>query len=409
MLLYLLLKRDFEIFRLARSTVLHKDELWDSGNTLEWVFCAVRDRLNDLTGMYATRTGRRRYITVRQTSSNSRIRTRRCSFEYSRLRWSAILCDCRARSDLKYLQFKYWHDSSPLWSLDRLRETHYPTSAYNDFEEDPYVDPAVVLNHPLEGFPDTTEYSHMHMHEAVDAERSLEHMCVLLPSSHPCINHLYDFFSLGHWCGFIGEKVLYPSEPMLAITFRQAISKAGQFVASGSTPSGTSWKLVGLIKADPDQDRDGATRYLFTISYAAHFPPKQFEGTLSDNNRILSGTWTLPSGNVHGRFFFKRLTSEAMRFWPSSTELQLGKPRALWRFALRTVQDQVRRRLFSASYFAERQKTRQSYLQIIRSHRKPHTEYDHNATTRCYLSMTPSEARYYSMVDEYRQELSPKH
>lgn len=48
MLLYLLLERDLDIIRLSRSTILHKDELWDSANTLEWVYRAVNDRHRDL-------------------------------------------------------------------------------------------------------------------------------------------------------------------------------------------------------------------------------------------------------------------------------------------------------------------------------------------------------------------------
>ena len=47
-LLYLLLKRDFEIMRIAQHTVLHKDELWDSANTIEWVFQAVGERHRNL-------------------------------------------------------------------------------------------------------------------------------------------------------------------------------------------------------------------------------------------------------------------------------------------------------------------------------------------------------------------------
>lgn len=47
-LLYLLLKRDFEIMRIAQHTVLHKDELWDSANTIDWVFQAIGDRHHNL-------------------------------------------------------------------------------------------------------------------------------------------------------------------------------------------------------------------------------------------------------------------------------------------------------------------------------------------------------------------------
>ena len=40
--------------RLARTTVLHKDELWDSANTLEWVFQAINDRYHNLESARAT-------------------------------------------------------------------------------------------------------------------------------------------------------------------------------------------------------------------------------------------------------------------------------------------------------------------------------------------------------------------
>ena len=53
-LLWLLLRRDFEIFRLCRTTVIHKDELWDSADTLLWIFDAVTDRHKDLEGRSET-------------------------------------------------------------------------------------------------------------------------------------------------------------------------------------------------------------------------------------------------------------------------------------------------------------------------------------------------------------------
>ena len=50
-LLWLLLRRDFEIFRLCRNTVIHKDELWDSADTIVWVFDAINQRHDDLQGV----------------------------------------------------------------------------------------------------------------------------------------------------------------------------------------------------------------------------------------------------------------------------------------------------------------------------------------------------------------------
>ena len=53
-LLYLLLKRDFEIFRICCSKDIHPDELWDSADTIVWTFDAIWLRHNDLEGRRRT-------------------------------------------------------------------------------------------------------------------------------------------------------------------------------------------------------------------------------------------------------------------------------------------------------------------------------------------------------------------
>lgn len=49
-LLYLLLCRDFDIFRLCQTVAVHEDELWDSTDTITWILIAVNLRHNDLEG-----------------------------------------------------------------------------------------------------------------------------------------------------------------------------------------------------------------------------------------------------------------------------------------------------------------------------------------------------------------------
>ena len=51
-LVYLLLKRDVAVFEVAKKTVLHKEELLDSADSLMWVFRAVNYRYLDLSGMF---------------------------------------------------------------------------------------------------------------------------------------------------------------------------------------------------------------------------------------------------------------------------------------------------------------------------------------------------------------------
>ncbi|KAI0762326.1 hypothetical protein C8Q74DRAFT_143012 [Fomes fomentarius] len=358
LLLYLLLNRDLEIFRLARTTVLHKDELWDSANTLDWVFRAVNDRHHNLENLF------------KQQNHDPTQQFKVFAFE----------------------MFNYWHDPTPLWSSDRLRETRYVEVTYNDSEGDCDVYSVDILNHPVENTDDpltVPEYI-----ESTD-DRNARGLLQAI---------------LGHWCGFLGQEGLYPSEPMLSLDLHAATSKPKQFVASGSIPSGTRWKLVGQIRTD-GEDRDGGPTYVFTVTYAARLWPRRFQGTLSDNNRVFSGTWSCMSNNESGNFYFKRLTCDAMRFWPLSMESGGNKARALWHFVLRTIQDQVQRRLLATSRLQQRQEIRQHYLRIIRTEGAvpDGSEEEIEAMRNCYLSMTPSEARYYHMIYEYRQRLVPKH
>lgn len=214
------------------------------------------------------------------------------------------------------------------------------------------------------------------------------------------------YASLGHWCGFVGRPGLYPSEPMLSLDFHAATSKPGHFIASGTTSSGTRWTLVGEAKSNSD----GGNLYSFTITYAARLWPKCFEGALTDDGRVFAGTWSSKSNNEGGSFLFKRLSCDVMRFWPVLPQHQ-GKSRALWTFAIRAVVDRVRRNLWSRTWIEERQEARQQYLRIIRNGDAdlrmsgPATE----DIQRCYLAITPGEARYYHTLHDYQQQLAPKH
>ena len=194
---------------------------------------------------------------------------------------------------------------------------------------------------------------------------------------------------------------------MMSLDLHAATSTENQFIASGSLPIGTRWKLVGEVRLDPI---DQALTYIFTITYAARHWPRRFTGTLSADGRTFSGHWFCTSHRDGGEFFFKRLTCEAMRFWPREDALDANRPRELWRFATAAVRDRVRKQLFSRSHIEERQGVRQRYLQIIRVGEdiRP-SEKERSEVSRCYLSMTPSEARYYRMVHEYRQRIAPKH
>nr|VWO95794.1 Zn(2)-C6 fungal-type domain-containing protein [Ganoderma boninense] len=198
---------------------------------------------------------------------------------------------------------------------------------------------------------------------------------------------------------------------MVSFDLHAARFKENQFVASGISHTGTRWKLVGVA----EQGADGRATYIFTVTYAARFGPRRFCGALTDNGRVFSGTWSRMSHNDDGIFYLKKLSCDAMRFWPSLDDLDLNKPRSLWRFAIRAVLDQVRRRLFAKSRLRERLATRRHYVQLIRANLDglplslTESGEELERAKQCLFAMTPSEAQFYRMVYEYRQRLAPKH
>lgn len=204
---------------------------------------------------------------------------------------------------------------------------------------------------------------------------------------------------------------MYPSHPMISFDIHASAFKEDQFVASGISHTGTRWKLVGAV----EQHADGRPIYTFTVTYAARFGPRRFCGTLGDHGRVFSGLWTCITRKDDGIFYLKRLSCDAMRFWPPLNDLDINKPKSLWQFATRAVLDQVRRRLLAKSRLRERLATRRRYIQLIRidleglalSFTGPEAGLEE--TRRCLLAMTPSEARFYRMVYEYRLRLAPKH
>ncbi|KAI0770883.1 hypothetical protein BD413DRAFT_613421 [Trametes elegans] len=354
-LLYLLLKRDYEIVRLARTVVIHKDELWDSTDTLRWVFRAVSKRCVDLENLF------------KQQNLDPAQQFKVFSSEL----------------------FRYWHDPSPLWSTDRLREAHFLEPQYNDAEEDQLIDATQLLNHPV----DYTENplaspQFVPIHEDIRAMEPLKSI-------------------LGQWSGYIGGTSMFPSEPMLSFHLHASASSPIEFVTSGAVPIGTRYRLKGVVTPD---GANGAL-YTFTIEYAARFWPVSFKGRLGDDGRELSGTWSCKHDGKEGKFFLRQLPPDAMRFWPLPADGLPNKTQVLWQFAICAVRDQVHRKMLSLRLLRARQAVRQRYLAVIRATESergvelPDTE----ALALCYRRMTPSEARYFYMMYESRRRISPKH
>ncbi|PIL29961.1 hypothetical protein GSI_07872 [Ganoderma sinense ZZ0214-1] len=352
-LLYLLLKRDFEIMRLARTQCLHVDELYDSMCTILWVFEAVNDRHDDLADLFK----HQKLDPVQQFKI--------FAFE----------------------MFKYWHQEEELWSVKKLKEATFLEVPYDDSVEAQGVDPATLINHPLQS---TEELFHAHQFVETETDQQAD----------PAIRKI-----LGHWSGFCARGDTYPSQAMVALDLHVSTTDTKEFYCKGIAPNGTDWSLSGQCAVS----EDGKTQYNFTISFAARFDTQFFSGQLDESGTALSGSWGFDDSKPFA-FIFKRLSSEVMRFYPTPSELAANKPRALWRFAISATIAQACGKMGSWEWLRKRWQTGQRYAElVIRKTISPLTAEETTELSSCQRSMTPEEARLYQIFRDLRERSIPVH
>ncbi|KAI0752480.1 hypothetical protein C8Q80DRAFT_1146274 [Daedaleopsis nitida] len=231
-LFYLLSQRHFEIFRISRTTVIHKDELWDAVDTIEYVMDAVLWRYNDLQAVFKQQ----------QFDADQQFKV--------------------FASEL----FDYFHDRQQYWSLKNLRKIEFTDVEYDDAKEDQNVDPSKILNYPsasddLYTVPNDvlTETDN----NADDAVRMI----------------------LGRWYGFFGAN-RWPRGCMVTFCFHASADR-NAYEASDVAALGTSFTILGGYTIEDD----GKVEYRFSITYAARLIKRYFRGALDEDGFTLSGSW----------------------------------------------------------------------------------------------------------------------
>lgn len=86
-LLYLLLERHFEIIRVCQTRTVHKNELWDASNTLDFLFDAVETRVEILQCWFCFPLLQRNMMCLHQQLSNSKSSTRSSNSNRSQMVW----------------------------------------------------------------------------------------------------------------------------------------------------------------------------------------------------------------------------------------------------------------------------------------------------------------------------------
>ncbi|KAH9894903.1 hypothetical protein C8Q73DRAFT_644952 [Cubamyces lactineus] len=351
-LLYLLLKRDFEIFRLCQKMIIHKDELWDAADTIVWVFDAVAYRHNDLEALFK----QQRLDPVQQFKSYA--------------------------NEL----FDYWHDDSKFMSLENLRELEWTEFEYVEENEEQNVESKTILNYPSA------------VHNLYNIPED-----IVSDSDAMADNDVKSI--LGRWHGLIGAE-RWPITAIVSFCFH-ASADSNTYEASDVAAHGTGYTIHGsYTKKD-----DGTIEYNFSRTYIARLRKTYFTGTLDEDGERLSGSWGYSETEKPYRFiFWKNVPPETLIARPPPSEFEENKTKALWKYALTAVHNEVRRKMFSWSFLKGRRAIRQEYLALLENE-------SNNLTTLADLdrfavldrTATCEDVRCFYVLSDYQRRSVPTH
>ncbi|KAF7297297.1 hypothetical protein MIND_00962900 [Mycena indigotica] len=360
-MLYLLLKRDFEIFRICQKKVIHPDELWDSADTIGWVLSAARERVELLDS----------------TFQNQKVDAAQQFKTYA------------------HGIFQYLHDSSGLWDAKVVLSTEFPDYPYDDALENQDVDLEKILNYPIGS-------------EKLDFAAYNE-----VPPSSPKSSSIRPSSALkavlGSWNGFTYTPAsnIVPSSGMISMHFIAASSRRFTATSRSNTSDFT-------ITGECAPQGSDLIKITFKQTFPTRFPAQYYAGVWSRATHSLTGTWGAEAdAKTHGGvFIFKRVDPEHMCFFPALSELQSNKSRALWNFALSAVLYQVRKQTLSWTFYKERSYARKRFVDLyIRNTRfgKPLNRQEEKELGLIKKSFTTADSRFYHSIAEAKIRVTTGH
>ncbi|KAL1941413.1 hypothetical protein VTO73DRAFT_7230 [Trametes versicolor] len=313
-ILYLLLRRHYDIMRLAQTVILHPDELSDAAATVTLVQDAFNYRVQVITGLLA-----QRRLNVH-------------------LELGDFACGMLLPSFTKYFGSAY---------IQRIAaESH-------GLDETIRTQPQVTLKYPphFEDFyPESDDGVETDGTDIIEDLRPL----------------------LGYWVAsrtHEADGTLH--RDVFTLTFHISPTDPNKVVAICRLQ--WSWLYtLQTITGQVLEATDGSQRtYLITTTgNSGAVAPSYFKATLDADGTTLVGeqdvsaAFTTPGPKPHV-VLKKGVSPETMLFYPSPSALATNKPAALWRFALDAVLYNVRRRLFSWTFLRERRDRKRHLASLL--------------------------------------------
>lgn len=177
------------------------------------------------------------------------------------------------------------------------------------------------------------------------------------------------------------------------------------YEASAVMASGTYFNILGTYTT-----RDNDTEYTFTQTCAARFQTRYFTGTLGDGGATLCGKWGHRKDDQPYMFIFKRISPELLVDRPHPKEFSENGVKALWKYALTTAHNQVRRRLFSWSYLKQRRDVRKGSEPLLKlAADGVLTCKDFKRLSALHRLATFDDVRCFYVLQDYNERAIPTH
>ena len=134
---------------------------------------------------------------------------------------------------------------------------------------------------------------------------------------------------------------------------------------------GDAWSFKGrqTIAGSWSKGEDDNMQIKFeykTLFSSTLWPPIFFNGRFDPERDALTGVWgySPEPETSKGKVEFRRILPRYLTVYPSIKDLRDNKPRALWKFAISAVRNDIRREHWTRSYFSQRRDDRKMVIAL---------------------------------------------
>ncbi|KAI0716104.1 hypothetical protein C8T65DRAFT_642063 [Cerioporus squamosus] len=348
-LICLLLENDWRKLQAAQSVVLKPDEFTKSQSNIGQIMSAIQLRVKELNGLYL----------------QQKLDSKEQFLKHA------------------YGLFYHYRPDTDFWNLDNSHNPLFSYDAVAPDQDTPDIDGMELEKEPP---VDTTLY---------DTTDEVTEDDLTAPETLRAV--------LGQWYGFAYSEQLYPTRTMLSPHFHYTVERNAatveDFHGTGIEFDGDKFDISGTVVHSPD----GTVFVAWTLTYVGNFKI-YYSGRLVDERTIM-GTRFYDFDSTSGAskdqdwsFVLKKLPAEYLPFYPSPQELSENKYRALWKYAINTTLNNIRRRWWTWSYFVQRREARKEYVELtwdMVDRRSPDHDSRMSAIGR---KCTPRDVRFYDSI-----------